>query len=74
MIFGSWKVRSLRSSGPLKKLARVLTRYRLDLVELQEVGCENGGTETVDCTVSCGKAHENHQLGNDPFSVNKRII
>jgi hypothetical protein len=43
-------------------------------VELQEVGCENGGTETVDCTVSCGKAHENHQLGNDPFSVNKRII
>lgn len=35
---------SLCRSGSLKKVARELARYKLDLVDVQEVRCDEGGT------------------------------
>jgi hypothetical protein len=40
MKFGTWNVRSLYRAGSLRELAR----YKLDLVEVQEVSWEGGGT------------------------------
>jgi exonuclease III len=44
MRFGTWNVRSLYMSGSLMAVARELTRYKLDLVGVQEVRWEKGGT------------------------------
>ena len=42
--FGSWNVRSLYRSGSLTTAARELVRYKLDLMGIQEVRWEKGGT------------------------------
>jgi exonuclease III len=43
--FGTWNVRSLYRAGSLKTVSRELARYKLDLVGVQEVRWEGGGTE-----------------------------
>jgi exonuclease III len=48
MRFGTWKVRSLYSIGSLKRVARELGKYKLDLVGVQEVRWEEGGTERAE--------------------------
>jgi exonuclease III len=45
MRFGTWNVRSLYRSGSLKTVARELAKYKLDLVGVQEVRWDKGGTE-----------------------------
>jgi hypothetical protein len=45
MRFGTWTVRSLNRIGSLKRVARELGKYTLDLVGVQEVRSEKGGTE-----------------------------
>jgi exonuclease III len=45
MGFGTWNVSSLYKSGSLKTVARELGKYKLDLVGIQEVRCDKGGTE-----------------------------
>jgi hypothetical protein len=45
MTFGTWNVRSLYRSGSLKTVARELGKYKLDLVGVQEVRSDKGGTE-----------------------------
>jgi exonuclease III len=45
MRFGTWNVRSLYRAGPLMTVSRDLARYKLDLVGVQEVRWEGGGTE-----------------------------
>jgi hypothetical protein len=42
--FGVWNVRSLYSAGLLTAAARELARYKLDLVGVQEVRWDKGGT------------------------------
>jgi hypothetical protein len=43
---------------------RELFKYKLDLVGLQEVRWEGGGTEPAgEYTLSYGKGNENHELG-----------
>jgi exonuclease III len=42
--FGTWNARSLNRSGSLRAAARGLARYKLDLVSVQEVRCDKGGT------------------------------
>ena len=45
MRFGTWNVRSLYRAGSLTAAAaRELARYKLDLVGVQEVRWDNGGT------------------------------
>jgi hypothetical protein len=45
MRFGTWNVRRLYRSGSLKTVARELGKYKLDLVGVQEVRWDKGGTE-----------------------------
>jgi len=41
---GTWNVMSLHSSGSLTTVVRELGKYKLDLVGVQEVKWEKGGT------------------------------
>jgi len=44
MRFGTWNVGSLSRAGSLTAVARELEKYKLDLVGMQEVRWEKGGT------------------------------
>jgi len=64
IIFGSWNVRNLYRAGKLTTVVRELTRYKLDLVGVQEVRWDKGGlVRAGDYNFFYGKGNENHQLG-----------
>jgi exonuclease III len=48
MRFGTWNVRSLYRSGSLKTVAREIEKYKLDLLSVQEVRRDKGGTERAE--------------------------
>jgi len=57
-------VKSLYRAGLLKVAARELTRYKLDVVGVQEVRWDKGDTViSEDYNFFYGKGKENHQLG-----------
>jgi hypothetical protein len=63
MRFGTWNVRSLYRSGSLMTVARELARYKLELVGVQEVRWDKGGTVRAgDYTFFHGKGSESKVL------------
>jgi len=64
MKIGFRNVRSPCGARFLKAAARELARYKLDVVGVQEVRCDKGGTVRAgDYDFFYGKGNENHQLG-----------
>jgi exonuclease III len=45
MRFGTWNVRSMYTAGSLLTVAKEISKYKLDLVGVQEVRWDRGGTE-----------------------------
>jgi exonuclease III len=74
MRFGTWNVTSLYRIGLLKTVVRELGKCKLDLVGVEEVRWEKGGTEQAeDYTFFYAQGNGDHQLGTG-FFVHKRIV
>jgi len=66
--FGTRNVRSLYRSGLFTTVARELARYKSDLLGVQEVRWDKGGTVRVRHNdFVYGKGNENNKLGKDLF-------
>jgi hypothetical protein len=64
MRFGTWNVRRLYRAGSLITVAEEISKYKLDLVRVQEVRWDRGDTEAAgEHTFSYGKGNKNHELG-----------
>jgi exonuclease III len=72
--FGLWNVRSLYRAGSLTTISGKLSKYKLDLVGVQEVRWEGSGTELEgEHTFFYRKGKEYRDLGTGSF-VHKRIV
>jgi hypothetical protein len=72
MRLGTLNVRSLYRAGSVVTVSKELLKYRLDLVGVQEVRWEGGGTEPAgEYTFFYRKENENHELGTG-FFVHKK--
>jgi hypothetical protein len=65
--FGTWNVRSPYRAGSLTAVARKITKYKVDLVRVQEVRWTGGTKPASDYTFFCRSGNENRE-----FFVHKR--
>jgi exonuclease III len=66
MRFGTWNIRSFYRSGSRVAVSKELSKYKLDLVGVQEVKLEGSGTELAgEYTFFYGKGNDNHELCTD---------
>jgi hypothetical protein len=69
----SWNVSSLCRSGSLTTVARELARYKLDVMGVQQVRWDNGGTLRPGDYIFCyGERNKNRELRTG-FFVHQRI-
>jgi exonuclease III len=68
MRFGTWNVRSMYRAGSLRAVVEEVSKNKLDLVGVQEVRWDGGGTESVGrYTFFYGRGNENYELGTGFF-------
>jgi hypothetical protein len=69
-----WNVTSLSRAGSIRAVAEEISKYKLDLVGVQEVRWDGSGTEAAgEYIFFYRKGNENHELGKG-FFLHKRII
>jgi hypothetical protein len=74
MRFGLWNVRSLYRVSSLMTVLRELSKYKIELVGVQEVRWEGGVTKPAgEYTFFYGKGNENNEL-ETCFFVHKRSV
>jgi hypothetical protein len=70
--FGTWNIRSMYRAGSLRRVTEEESNYKLDLVGVQEVKWDVGGTEPAgQYTFFYGKWNQNHELGTG-FSCTRK--
>jgi squalene cyclase len=58
---GTLTVRNLYTAVSLITVTKEISKYKLGLMEIQQVRWKWGGTEpAAECTFLCGKGNENH--------------
>jgi exonuclease III len=70
MRFGTWNIRSLHRAGSLVLVSKELSKYKLDLVGVQEIRWVGISTKPAgEYTSFYGKGNENYELGTGSLCI-----
>jgi hypothetical protein len=68
MRLGTWNVRSMYRAGSLRAVAEEIAKFKSDLVGVEEVRWDRGGTEPEgEYTFLSGKGNDNYESGTGFF-------